>query len=158
MSDHGTCLWRGLSADSSSQVYLCCVRLSVAHNGLDDYRVMNSTRGYWQMPPVNAGLHHHGMGTLLTAKLQPQVRRKVLLEAHKYKAPEALADGIIHAAEPPEKMFDVAMELAEKWKSKAKMGVYGVLRGELVGEALKAYREISYVHGRATSREPKMKL
>ena len=110
------------------------------------------------MPPVNAGLHHPGMGTLLNAKLRPQVRRKVLLEAHKYKAPEALVDGIIDAAEPPEKMFDAALALAEKWKSKAKMGVYGLLRGELVAEALKAYRQISYVHGRVTSREPKLKL
>jgi enoyl-CoA hydratase/carnithine racemase len=32
--------------------------LTLAH----DYRVMNSQRGYWQMPPVNAGLHHEGMG------------------------------------------------------------------------------------------------
>ena len=27
-----------------------------------DYRVMNSERGYFQMPPVNLGLHHSGMG------------------------------------------------------------------------------------------------
>jgi enoyl-CoA hydratase/carnithine racemase len=119
---------------------------------------MNSKRGYWQMPPVNAGLHHKGMGTLLNAKLKPQVRRKVLLEAHKYRAWEALVDGIIDAAEEPEKMFEVALELADKWKSKAKMGVYALLRGELVGDALTAYREVSYVHGRDTSREPKVKL
>ena len=119
---------------------------------------MNSKRGYWQMPPVNEGLHHTGMGTLLNAKLAPQVRRKVLLEGHKYKAPEALADGIIDAAEEPEKMYDVALALAEKWKSKAKMGVYSLLRGELIGEAAKAYRDISYVHGRQTTREPKVKL
>jgi Delta3-Delta2-enoyl-CoA isomerase len=55
-------------------------------------------------------------------------------------------------------MFDVAMELAEKWKSKAKMGVYGVLRNELVGEALHAYQSNSYVHHRETSREPRIKL
>lgn len=30
--------------------------LTLAH----DYRVMNSERGYWQTPPVNAGLHHPG--------------------------------------------------------------------------------------------------
>lgn len=110
------------------------------------------------MPPVNAGLHHLGMGTLLNAKLAPKVRRKVLLEAHKYKAPEALADGIVDAIEEPEKMLGVAVALAQQWKSKAKMGVYGLLRGELIPEALKAYRENSYVHGRETSREPKVKL
>jgi enoyl-CoA hydratase/carnithine racemase len=100
------------------------------------------------MPPVNLGLHHPGIGTLLNAKLAPKVRWKVLLEAHKYTATEAFKDGIIDAAVEPEKMFDTALEVAEKWKSKAKMGVYGLLRGELVGEALNAYRDIAYVHSR----------
>lgn len=96
--------------------------------------------------------------TLLRAKLAPHVARKVLLQAHRYKAPEALEDGIVDAIAPPEKMFEVALELAEKWKSKAKMGVYGVLRSELVGEALSAYQRNSYVHHRETSREPRIKL
>ena len=76
--------------------------------------------------------------SLLRAKLAPQVRRKVLLEAHRYKAAEALEDGIVDVIAPPEKMFDVALDLAQKWQSKAKMGVYGVLRNELVGEATRA--------------------
>lgn len=32
---------------------------------------------------------------------------------------------------PPEKMLDHALKLANKVKSKAKMGVYGLLRGEV---------------------------
>lgn len=76
--------------------------------------------------------------SLPRAKLAPHVCRKVLLEARKYKASEALEDGIVDAIAPPEKMFDVALELANRWKSKAKMGVYGVLRNELVGEATRA--------------------
>ena len=36
--------------------------LTLAH----DYRIMNSQRGYWQMPPVNAGLHHDGMGVRIS--------------------------------------------------------------------------------------------
>lgn len=36
--------------------------LTLAH----DYRVMNDSRGYWQMPPVNAGLHHDGMGVCVS--------------------------------------------------------------------------------------------
>jgi enoyl-CoA hydratase/carnithine racemase len=119
---------------------------------------MNSKRGYFQMPPVNLGLHHPGMGSLLRAKLSPQVRRKVLLEAHKYTAIEAEKDGIIDVAVAPEQMSDVAVEFARKWKSKAKMGVYGLLRNEIVGEATAAYQAVSYVHHRPTSREPKVKL
>lgn len=98
------------------------------------------------------------MGSLLRAKLNPQVRRKVLLEAHKYKAEEAVADGIIDVAVTPEQMFNVALEFAKQWKSKAKMGVYGLLRNELVGEATAAYQAVSYVHHKQTSREPKIKL
>lgn len=128
--------------------------LTLAH----DYRIMNPHRGWFQMPPVNAGLHHPGMGTLLRTRLSASVLRKVLLEAHKYDANEALEDGIVDAAESPGSMLDVAMQFAEKCKAKAKMGVYGVLRNELVGEATAAYQSISYVHHRPTTREPKMKL
>ena len=84
--------------------------------------------------------------------------RKVLLEAHRYKAPEALEEGIVDYIAPPDKMFDVALEAAEKWKAKSKMGVYGVLRNELAGEATRAYQSNSYVHHKETSREPKVML
>jgi Delta3-Delta2-enoyl-CoA isomerase len=95
--------------------------LTLAH----DYRIMNEDRGYWQMPPVNAGLHHPGMGTLPRTKLSAPVARKVLLEAHKYTAKEALADGIVDAIAPPDQMLAVAMTYAQEWKAKSKMGVYG---------------------------------
>lgn len=98
------------------------------------------------------------MGTLIRTKLQPHVRHKILLEAHRYKGPEALEDGIVDVVAPPEEMLDVALKLAEQWKAKAKMGVYGVLRNELVGEALAAYQSISYVHHKPTGREAKVKL
>ena len=84
--------------------------------------------------------------------------RKVLLEAHRYKGGEALEDGIVDAIAPPDKMLDVALEMVDRWKGKAKMGVYGVFRNELVGQATRAYQQNSYVHHRETSREPKVKL
>ncbi|OQV02413.1 hypothetical protein CLAIMM_07617 [Cladophialophora immunda] len=128
--------------------------LTLAH----DYRVMNSQRGFWQMPPVNAGLHHDGMGSLIRLKLAPKVARKVLLEAHRYTGKEALEDGIVDVVAPPDKMLDEAIKIAEQWKGKAKMGVYGLLRNELWGQAHSAYQAVSYVHSRQTSREPKVKL
>jgi hypothetical protein len=48
--------------------------------------------------------------------------------------------------------------LAEKWKSKAKIGVHGVLRGKLVRKAAKVYGDISYVHSRETAKVPGIKL
>lgn len=110
------------------------------------------------MPPMDLGLHFDGMGALLQAKLSPQVARKVLLQAHKYTAKEALADGIVDAIAAPSEMLDAALNLANTWKSKAKMGVYGVLRSELYGNAYRAFQHLSYVHSRVLQREAKVKL
>jgi enoyl-CoA hydratase/carnithine racemase len=141
-----------------------------------DYRVMNSKRGFISMvcfpptfiigrsqltrtkPPIDLGLHFDGIGSLLRLKLPPKVARKMLLEAHRWTGEEALADGIVDFIAPPDKMFDVAMNLAKKWASKAKMGVYGVLRSELYGEAEKKFQGISYVHSRATTRPALAKI
>lgn len=107
---------------------------------------------------MNLGLHFDGIGSLLRLKLAPKVARKMLLEAHKWTGKEALAEGIVDAVAPPEKMFDVALELAEKWAPKAKMGVYGVLRGELYGDAARSFQKISYVHSRSTTRPALAKI
>lgn len=123
-----------------------------------DYRVMNSKRGYFSMPPINLGLHFPGIGTLPRMKLRPQVARRMLLEAHKWTGEEALKDGIVDEIAEPERMLDVALELARRWAPKAKMGVYSALRNELYGEAGRAFREISYVHGKAVDRPAKAKI
>jgi len=109
-------------------------------------------------PPVDLGLHFEGIGALPRLKLHPKVARKMLLEAHRWTGETALADGIVDEIAPPEKMFDVALELAQRWAPKAKMGVYGVLRGELYGQALEKFQGISYVHSRSTSRAALAKL
>jgi len=123
-----------------------------------DYRVMNSKRGFFSMPPVNLGLHFEGIGTLPRLKLRPQVARKMLLEAHRWTGPQALEDGIVDVVAEPERMFEVAMGVARQWAPKAKMGVYSMLRNELYGEAGRAFREISYVHGKMTGRAAKAKI
>lgn len=110
------------------------------------------------MPPVNLGLHFDGMGSLLRAKLSPQVARKVLLEAHKFTGKEALEAGIVDAIAPPETMLEKALELADRVKGKSKMGVFPLLRLELYGEAFRAFQAICHVHSREVSRQPKVKL
>ena len=119
---------------------------------------MNSKRGFFSMPPVNLGLHFPGIGTLLRLKLQPQIARKMLLEAHRWTGTEALKDGVVDAIAEPEKMFDVALDLARTWAPKAKMDVYSLLRSELYGEAGKAFREISYNYTKRADRPPKVKI
>lgn len=119
---------------------------------------MNSKRGFFSMPPVNLGLHFPGIGTLPRLKLHPQIARKMLLEAHRWTGKEALKDGIVDAIAEPDKMFDVAMELARTWAPKAKMDVYSTLRQELYGEAARSFREISYNYGRKPDAPAKAKI
>jgi enoyl-CoA hydratase/carnithine racemase len=82
----------------------------------------------------------------------------MLLEAHKWTGEEAFVDGVVDAVAPPEKMFEVALELARKWAPKAKMGVYGILRSELYGDAARCFQKISYVHSRDTTRKALAKI
>lgn len=110
------------------------------------------------MPPVELGLHFDGIGALPKAKLAPKVACKVLLEAHRFTGKEALVDGIVDSIAPPGELSDKAMEVAWKWKDKARADVYGTLRGELVGEALQKLKAASYVHSRTVRRRPRFKI
>jgi enoyl-CoA hydratase/carnithine racemase len=110
------------------------------------------------MPPVNLGLHFPGIGTLPRLKLSPPVARKMLLEAARWTGEQALADGIVDEIAEPDKMLDVAMELAKKVAPKAKMGVFALLRNELYGEAARHFREISYRHGQLMGTQAKAKI
>lgn len=123
-----------------------------------DYRIMNSKRGFISMPPVDLGLHFDGIGTLPRLKLRPQIARKMLLEAHRWTGKEALQDGVVDELADPENMLEVALQVAEKWQGKGKMGVYALLRGELWGQAAEAFRRISYVHGRNGNRPKPAKI
>ena len=110
------------------------------------------------MPPVDLGLHFHGIGALPRLKFGGRVARKMLLEAHRWTGEEALKDGIVDGIAEPDQMLDAAIELGRKIAPKAKMGVYATLREELWGEALEKFGRISYVHGRETSRPAKAKI
>lgn len=110
------------------------------------------------MPPVNLGLHFPGIGALPRLKLRPQIARKMLLEAHRWTGEQALEDGIVDAVAKPEEMFETAMEMARMWAPKAKMGVYGMLRDELYGDASERLRRISYVHGKRTDLPARAKI
>lgn len=84
--------------------------------------------------------------------------RKLLLEAQKFTAKEAFEAGIVDALAEPEKMLEVALAKAREVAPRAKMGVFSLLRNELYGEAQRAIRGISYVHGRITSKPAKAKI
>lgn len=116
-----------------------------------DYRVMNTKRGFFCMPPVDLGLSFPGIGQLARMKLSPMIAQKMLMEAYRWTAEEALRDGIVHAVAAPQDMLDTALEIATRWSGKGKGGVYGVLRNELWGDAGKAFRDLAYVHSKPTN-------
>lgn len=123
-----------------------------------DYRIMNSSRGFFSMPPVNLGLHFPGIGFLPRLKLRPQIARKMLLEAHRWTGKEALEDGIVDEIADPKEMLEVALRKARSIQGKSKMGVYSLLRNELWGEAAEKIRGICYVHGKRVTAPAKAKI
>ncbi|KAI4915267.1 hypothetical protein J4E85_010391 [Alternaria conjuncta] len=123
-----------------------------------DYRIMNSSRGFFSMPPVNLGLHFPGIGFLPRLKLRPQIARKMLLEAHRWTGKEAYEDGIVDEIAEPKAMLEVALKKARDVQGRAKMGVYSVLRNELWGEAAEKIRGICYVHGKRVTAPAKAKI
>jgi hypothetical protein len=74
------------------------------------------------------------------------IARKVLLERHRFTGKEALADEIVDAIAPPKSMFQLALDQAEKWKVKARKGVYGHLRAELLLEPRQRLKASFNVH------------
>jgi enoyl-CoA hydratase/carnithine racemase len=112
-----------------------------------DYRVMNSERGFFCMPPIELGLHFDGIGALPKAKLASRTVRKLLQEAHRFTGKEALEHDIVDAIATPDKMFGVALGLAEKWAPKAKMGVYAAIRSEQLCDVLAKRRLVMYMGG-----------
>ena len=123
-----------------------------------DYRVMNKRRGFISMPPVDLGLHFDGIGSLPQTKLGAKVARKMLLEAHRWTGTEAMADGIVDEVCEPEDLERRCVEMAKKVAPKARMGVYGLLRTELWGDAVEKFRRISYVHSKRIGTQAKAKI
>jgi enoyl-CoA hydratase/carnithine racemase len=116
-----------------------------------DYRIMNSSRGFFHLPAIDLGLSFPGVGILPRLKLGPKVARKLLLEAHRWTSKEAFEDGVVDAVFEPEEMMGKAVVFGERWGDKAKGGVYGVLRDELWGESGRALRSVSWVHRQPTA-------
>jgi Delta3-Delta2-enoyl-CoA isomerase len=107
---------------------------------------MNSERGFWCIPLVDLGLHFDGIGALARLKLQPQVARPVLLEAHRFTRAEALQAGIVDEISRPDEMRAIAIRAGRQHAHRATMGVSSLLRNELWGDALEKFKSVSYAH------------
>ena len=63
---------------------------------MHDYRIMNPSKGFLCLPELHMGIPFQpAMISIFREKLSALTFRKLVLEAQRYKAPDALKDGII---------------------------------------------------------------
>lgn len=101
-----------------------------------DYRLAPSPRGFLCVNELLFGAPlKPPMAALFRTKFPALTYRNLVLEARRFAAPEAVAAGIVDAiAEKPE---DVLAFIAERdLATKAKSGVYGVLKAEMYHELI----------------------
>lgn len=115
---------------------------------------MNADRGYFCMPPAELGLYFPGITALLKAKLAPRVSKKLVLEAHRFTGKEAEEDGVVDHTVPKAVLEAAALALADRWKGKAKAGVYHLLRADLMLEPLEQFQRLSSSRNRSVVGDP----
>ncbi|KAJ1329089.1 Delta3-Delta2-enoyl-CoA isomerase [Microdochium nivale] len=100
-----------------------------------DYRVFSGPRGYLCLNELEFGAPlMPPMASIFREKLLPSTFRKLVLEAHRFDAPQALEAGIVDKVGG----LDAALEMVRDLKlvSKAARGAYGLLKQEMYRESL----------------------
>ena len=107
---------------------------------MHDYRIMNEQKGYLCLPELHMGIPFQpAMISIFREKLSPLTYRALVLEARRYKAPDALKDGILDGLGG----FEDAILYAQK-VGLPKFGdtkVYGELRREMWPVTIKNLNE-----------------
>ncbi|GAA6011211.1 hypothetical protein JCM10207_005540 [Rhodosporidiobolus poonsookiae] len=105
-----------------------------------DWRVCRPDRTWLSMNELLFGAPiPTGMSALLSARLSPPVLRKVLLTAHKYTAPEALAEGLVDEVAPEQgsgKCVERAVQRAGELKATAESGVLSAMKRTMYASTL----------------------
>ncbi|KXJ92716.1 ClpP/crotonase-like domain-containing protein [Microdochium bolleyi] len=100
-----------------------------------DYRVFSGSRGYLCLNELEFGAPlMPPMASIFREKLPPASFRKLVLEAHRFDAKQALEAGIVDKVGD----LDAALELIKDLKlmGKAAPGAYGMLKQEMYRESL----------------------
>ena len=82
----------------------------------------------------------------------------MLLQAHRWIAEEAVADGIIDEAVDPQKIRARAIEVAKEHAPRAKAGVFALLRNEPYGQASRQLQLLSHRHHRLAGGQSRTKI
>ena len=103
---------------------------------MQDYRIMNPHRGFLCLNEVEFGAPLPGpMASIFRQKVpSPNTYRSIVLEAKRFKALEALKEGIVDGLGGLDEVLMFADEM--KLRSKGKSGVYGRLKAEMWRETV----------------------
>lgn len=115
---------------------------------MHDYRVMNPHRGYLCLNELELGMPlRPAMMSVFKLKLSGPALRKMVLEAYRFKALEALKDGVVDHVGGLEETLAYVDEL--KLVQKAQPGpsgvsVYGALKREMWSETVNMFDDWAY--------------
>jgi len=109
-----------------------------------DYRVMKASKAWLSMNELLFGAPiPHSFMVLFNQKAEHTVVRKIFTEAHRFTGPEALeaklVDEIVEGDSSA--VFDAALNKALKLSHLPRGGVYGLIKKEVNGPAIKGMRE-----------------
>ncbi|KAK4101860.1 ClpP/crotonase [Parathielavia hyrcaniae] len=122
-----------------------------------DYRVMNPARGFACVNELDFGVPlKPAMSGIFRTKLVPSAYRALVLEAHRFAGREALEAGVVDRLGGLEVLLEFVRE--KRLTSKAKTGIYGLLKAEMYRESVAllsavGYREGEEVHRRLAESE-----
>lgn len=100
-----------------------------------DYRIMNPTRGFVCLNELDFGAAlKPAMSAIFRLKMSPQTYRSLVLEAHRFPGPQAVAAGIMDGTGGIEEVLKLVAE--RKLVEKGKTGIYGALKREMYRESV----------------------
>jgi len=101
-----------------------------------DYRIFNGNRGFLCLNELEFGVSlNPAMSSIFRQKLpSPTTYRSMVLEAHRFSGPEALAASIVDGLGGIEEVHGLIKD--KKLDTRAKSGVYGIMKAEMYRETL----------------------
>lgn len=101
-----------------------------------DYRIFNANKGFLCLNEMDFGVPlKPAMSSIFRQKLpSPITYRSMVLEAHRFSGPEALAASIVDGLGGIEEVYALIKE--RKLETKAKSGIYGIMKAEMYRETL----------------------
>jgi enoyl-CoA hydratase/carnithine racemase len=100
-----------------------------------DYRVMNPSRGFACINELEFGVPlKPAMSSIFRLKLPATTYRSLVLEAHRFGGPAALEGGLVDRLGGLDELLALVKE--RKLTTKAKTGIYGLLKAEMYRESV----------------------